>query len=181
MSNSLNATGEQLTGSTRTAQRAIWDAFAIASAAPLNTNATKKMFTTNVVDTGGVTGDVSNMRLAGMLPAGHSHIIRAIRIEMQGASADLLTFNQFTFLKFFYSGIQIFESTIALLGSGMGMNGSASNGLPDARAIYFFDKQPIRLEGMTPFRLEVVSGATGNASAAFFLRAYLDGEYTEPA
>jgi hypothetical protein len=181
MSSSANALGEQLTGATRTAQRALWDSFAIATTTAMNTNATKKMFTTNVVDTGGVSGDVSNMRLAGMLPAGHSHMVRAIRVEMQGTAADLLSFNQLTWLKFFYSGIQVFESTIALLNGGVGMSGSPSNGVADARSIYYFDKQPIDVQGMTPFRFEVNTGATGSTTAAFFFRAYLDGEYTEPA
>jgi len=174
-------TGEQLTGGIRRTQKAIWDSITVAAAGALNTGATTKLFTTNVVDNGAVTMDVSNMRAAGMLPAGHSHLINAIRVLMLGGAADMTLFMQKTFLKLFYSGILVWEGTPDYCPAGAGIQGSAGNGIADPRAIYFFDQQPIRLEGQVPFRLEVTSGATGNAAAAFFARFYLDGVYSEPS
>jgi len=174
-------TGEQFTGKTRSAQRPIWDSFKVAGAAALNTNATTALFTSNQVNKSGVTGDVCNMRQAGSLPAGHRHMVTAIRIEMLSTTlADLFAMLQFTWIRFLYSGTPVWEATLSYAAGGMGIVGGDSNGVADPRAILYFDLQPIKIEGTVPIELDVITAGTGNATTAFFMRAYLDGVYTEP-
>lgn len=178
MATSNTGSAQPISGNTRSMQRAIWDSYTVAAAAQL-LNQTKKLFTSNQINANNVTGDVCNMRATGMLPAGHRHLCRSIRVEMLGAAADMAAMLQYTWLNFKYSGSVVWENALSLATGGVGIPNGASNGLADQRAIYYFDTDPIDIEGQVPIELDVITAGAGNATAAFFLRAYLDGEYTE--
>jgi len=58
--------------------------------------------------------------------------------------------------------------------SGAGTSEYANNGIPDPRAIASVAAEPVRIETGETFRVEL-NGTTFTATAAVFLRVYLDG------
>lgn len=175
----MSTTPIQLLGKPRTSQRAIWDSFTVAAGAAL-LKTTTILFQTNVVNQSSITGDQCNMRSKGALPTGHQHIVKAIRVEMIGAAADLDSMLQYTWLNFKLGGPVVWENTLSLASGGVGVPNAPANGIADQRSIYYFDTDPIVITGQTSIELDVITGgAAANATAAFFFRAYLDGQYTE--
>lgn len=194
MPNLTNVPSIYVPGKVRTRQSPIYDTYVVQSGAQVGgAQGTVVMFTQieNQITSAypnGVPGYITNMQQANQLQGGVSFVLGALRLVPVGmAEADLVAFMQN-----FEVQLQIGAGNFAYAdappeyfagGAGSftpGTGTAASNGLPDARAIVPFDVDPILLTDGVNFRLKLL-GAPFNASQLFFMRAYLDGQFTEPA
>ncbi len=173
-------------GKVRTVQSPYYDTYVVASGAAVVPNSPQVMFN-NVQGIGGIGPNITNMRQAMQLPGGESFLLSSFRCAFIGcALADVNAFMlNFTVRLIIGSGNYAYcDAPAEYWASGAGAYGgtsaAATNGIPDPRAIVPFDVDPILLTDGVNFQVNLV-GTTFNASAAFALRVYLDGQKTQPA
>ena len=194
MPNYTNVPSIYVPGKVRTRQSPLYDTYVVAQGANVGgANGTVVMFTqieNQITSTypNGVPGYITNMQQANQLQGGVSFVLGALRLVPIGmAEVDLVTFMQNFRIKleigaggFAYSDAPP-EYWAGGAGSFTPGTGTAAlNGFPDTRSIVPFDIDPILLTDGVNFRLRLV-GQPFEASAEFFLRVYLDGQFTEPA
>jgi hypothetical protein len=173
-------------GKVRTLQSPYYDTYTVAAAGSVNPNGTTKMFG-NVQGVGGIGPQTTNMQQAFQLSGGESFLLSSLRIVFVGcALADVNNFyinNTVRLIigagNFYYCDAPA-EYWAGGAGAYGGTSAAATNGIPDPRAIVPFDVDPILLTDGVNFRVELV-GTAFTAAAAFTLRAYLDGQKTQPA
>lgn len=180
-------------GKVRTRQSPLWDTYDVASGAMVGGNGTTVMFNqfeNQITATypNGVPGNITNMQQANQLSGGVSFVLGALRLVPLGAAeVDLVQFMQ-NFRVELQVGAGYFSYSVAppeYWAGGAGPftpgTGTASlNGFPDPSATVGFDIDPILLTDGVNFRLKLL-GIPFAASQRFFMRAYLDGQFTEPA
>lgn len=172
--------GSVYDGSVRTRQSPLYDSYAVATTtAILPANGVQKMFG-NINGVNSIGPDTTNMEKAFELQGGVSFLVRSLRLSFIGcAAADIASFQKNICVKLIAGGIKLLEAPADYWPGGAGVSGAASNGLNDPRAVVYFDLDPILLTDGMGFRVEL-GGTTFNTTAAFFMRAYLDGRITEP-
>jgi hypothetical protein len=194
MPNMTNVPSIYVPGKVRTRQSPIYDSYVVAAGSNVGGGSgTIVMFTqieNQITSTypNGVPGYITNMQQANQLQGGVSFVLGALRLVPIGmAEVDLNSFMQN-----FRVQLQIGAGQFAYSdappeywagGAGSftpGTGTSALNGFPDSRAIVPFDVDPILLTDGVNFRVKLI-GNPFTASSDFFLRVYLDGQFTEPA
>lgn len=175
-------------GKVRTVQSPYYDTYTVAAGAQVGgTSGIVTMFG-NVNGSNNIAGNITNMTQQFQLAGGESFLMRSLQLVPIGmAEVDLVTFQQ-NFTSRFIIGTGDYAYCDAppefwSAGKGSftpGTGTSSTNGVPDSRSIFPFDTDPILLTDGTNFRLRLV-GTPFTASALFFLRAYLDGQKTQPA
>jgi hypothetical protein len=172
-----NNVGSIFTGTdVRTRQSPLYDSFSVASTTATSTLI--KMFG-NIDGVGGIGPETTNMQKAFELQGGNSFLVRAMRVCAYGAAADLVSFFKTYTVRLIAGGIRLLDAPADFWSSGAGVQGTASNGMPDPRAVPGFDLDPIQLTDGIAFRTELV-GPGFTTTAIFFCRIYLDGRLTEP-
>lgn len=186
MTPTANSPSIYVPGKVRTVQSPYYDTYTVAAAGSVNAGGTTKMFG-NVLGLNGVGPQTTNMQQAFQLSGGESFLCAALRMVFVGSAlADVNAFmlnNTVRFIigagNFYYCDAPA-EYWAGGAGAYGGTSAAATNGIPDPRAIVPFDVDPILLTDGVNFRVELV-GTAFSASAAFALRAYLDGQKTQPA
>jgi hypothetical protein len=120
------------------------------------------------------------MQLAGQLPGGTSMNVYSLRVVFFAAAADIVSFCQNNSCRLYAGGIKLLDAPPEYWAGGAGVAQSANNGVADPRAIVGFKSDPIQLTDGIVFNVTFNAKATFAASAAFFMRVYLDGEFQEP-
>jgi len=171
--------GSILTGTKiRTRQSPLFDSLAVATTTTLTATGIIKMFG-NIVGVGGIGPETTNMEKAFELVGGNSFLVRSMRVVVHAAAADITSFMKGFTVRLIASGIKLLDAPADFWPGGAGVNTVASNGIADPRAVMGFDLDPIQLTDGISFRVELL-GTTFTTTAAFFLRVYLDGRWTEP-
>jgi hypothetical protein len=166
-------------GKVRTTQTPLFDTLTVASGAAMNAGGITKMFTT----VSGVGPNITNMQLSQQLPGGVQFLVKAMRCVFLGSVAvDIAAFCLNNTVRFYVGAgnIAYADAPAEYWAGGAGVNGQPANGIPDPRAIVPFDIDPVLLTDGVNFRVDLV-GTPVNATAAFALRVYLDGQLTVPA
>lgn len=167
-------------GKTRTTQSPLYATYKVALGAPLLANGLVKMFG-DVQGLAGIGPELTNMMKSFELAGAEQFTVRALRLVPLGcAVADWQVFCQACTVRLIAGSgnIPYADAPPEFWAGGAGIATSAAinNGVPDPRAITPFDQDPLLLEDGVNFRVEFVGTSPGNATAAFFLRIYLDGE-----
>lgn len=181
-----NSPSVYVPGKVRTVQSPYYDTYSVAAAGTVNAGGTTKMFG-NVQGVGGIGPQTTNMQQAFQLSGGESFLLSSLRMVFVGcALADVNAFYLNNTVRliigagnFYYCDAPA-EYWAAGAGAYGGTSAAATNGIPDPRAIVPFDVDPILLTDGVNFRVELV-GVSFVAAANFTLRAYLDGQKTQPA
>lgn len=160
----------------RTRQSPLYDSFAVATTTATATLI--KMFG-NIDGVGGIGPETTNMQKSFELQGGNQFLVRALRVCIYGAAADLVSFFKTYTVRLIAGGIRMLDAPADFWNAGSGVQGTASNGMPDARSVAGLDLDPINITDGIAFRVEMV-GPGFTTTAGLFVRVYLDGRITEP-
>jgi len=168
--------GELFTGKGRTRQAPLYSSIAIATTTAFSTI---RRFFQDVRGAASVGPETTNMQRAGQVPGGCNFLAQALRIVVSGAAADIRSLNENITFQLKIGGILWADAPAEYFSAGMGVNTAAANGVPDFRSAGIWDLDPARIDDSINFTLEAV-GTTWTTTAAFFMRAYLEGRIEEP-
>jgi hypothetical protein len=160
----------------RTRQSPLYASYALATTTPVP--ALVKLFG-DVDGVAGIGPELTNMQKAFELQGGYSFLVRAMRVVLHAAAADITSFAKGYTVRLIAGGIRLLDAPCDFWAGGAGVATLAANGIQDPRAIAGFDLDPIALTDGINFRVEFV-GTSFATTAAFFARVYLDGQQTEP-
>jgi hypothetical protein len=173
-------------GKVRTVQSPWYDTLVVAAAGSVNSGGITRMFG-NVLGSAGVGPQITNMQQQFQLQGGESFLLSSFRLAFIGcalADVDAFMVNNTVRLIIGAGNYPYCDAPAEFWAGGAGAYGgtsaAATNGIPDPRAIVPFDVDPIMLTDGVNFRVEIV-GTAFTAAAAFVMRAYLDGQKTQPA
>jgi hypothetical protein len=173
-------------GKVRTVQSPYFDTYVVAASGSVNPNGLQVMFN-NIQNVGGIGPNITNMKQQNQLQGGESFLLCSFRVVPIGvALADWNTFCQNNTIRLLIGtgNYPYCDAPAEYWAGGAGAYGgtsaSATNGIPDPRAIVPFDVDPILLTDGVNFYVNIV-GTPFTASALFTLRIYLDGQKTQPA
>ena len=153
----------------------LYSSIAIATATAMPT--TIKLFG-DINGSAGVTSDRTNMTKAFELESPQSFLVMAMRVVMIGcAAADLRSFMQNYTCRLNAAGKKILEAPAEYWAGGAGPSIDNNNGIADVRSVVSLTANPIDLRAGTTFNFEAV-GTSFPTTGAFFMRVYLEGQYT---